>query len=385
MSSDLVNTLILCVLLAAASGYGYYRTQKVQPVEIEQLENEERLLRQQAADVEQLLAEEAASASQADDALRRWNSRYKVLPDNLTSPQVVQYLNRLSREGFFSFDLALVGVDRQATHSRYTYRVTGQALFDALYEMIWNLENGRGLYRVGELKVSGAKTSVDNDVTEIPREVYVADFNMVVDVFFGGSQDMSAPDSLFTIPAEVLPDRYTATNPFYPLLLDALPPNTDDLIDVEADPLVSVVGEIAVFQRGEQLRSLREGDRVYLGRLTSVNAERARVVADLNKGGLRERVELDLLSGESYKQAIGRTQIETLGMLSPRSPMPLPAPGTPEARALGLYDATEFPDIYPATPGATPGADPAAPAVAPGMPDAGMPTVPPSPSAMTGS
>ena len=31
---------------------------------------------------------------------------------------------------------------------------------------------------------------------------------------------------------------------------------------------------------------------------TSVNAERARVVADLNKGGLRERVELDLLSGE---------------------------------------------------------------------------------------
>ena len=145
---------------------------------------------------------------------------------------------------------------------------------------------------------------------------------------------------------------------------------------------MSVVGEIAVFQRGEQLRSLREGDRVFLGRLTSVNAERARVVADLNKGGLRERVELDLLSGESYKQAIGRTQIETLGMLSPRSPMPLPAPGTPEARALGLYDATEFPDIYPATPGATPGAEPAA---APGVPDAGMPTVPPSPSAMPGS
>ncbi|MEM8599706.1 MAG: hypothetical protein AAGF99_07285 [Bacteroidota bacterium] len=384
MSSDIVNTLILCVLLAAASGYGYYRTQKVQPAEIEQLENEERLLRQQAADVEQLLAEEASSAATADDALRRWNSRYKVLPDNITSPQVVQYLNRLSRQGFFSFDLALVGVDRQTTHSRYTYRVTGQALFEALYEMIWNLENGRGLYRVGELKVSGAKTSVDNDLTEIAREVYVADFSMVVDVFFGGSQDMSAPDSLFSIPPEVLPDRYTATNPFYPLLLDALPPNSDDLVEVESDPLVSVVGEIAVFQRGTELRSVRAGDRVYLGRLTAVDTERARVTADLNKGGLRERVELDLLSGESYKQAIGRTQIETLGLMSPRSPQPLPAPGTPEARALGLYDATVFPDTYPATPGAAPAAPGGA---VPGMaaPDVALPTVPASPSALGGS
>ncbi|MEM8560539.1 MAG: hypothetical protein AAF809_12190, partial [Bacteroidota bacterium] len=200
MSSDLINTLILCVLLAGASGYGYYRTQKVQPVEIEELQNEERLLRQQAADVEQLLAEEAASAAQADDALRRWNSRYKMLPNDLSSPAVVQYLNRLSSEGFFSFDLALVGVSTMNTHSRYTYRVTGQAIYEALYEMIWNLENGRGLYRVGELKVNGAKTSVPNEETGIARELYVADFSMVIDAYFGGSQDMSAPDSMIVIP-----------------------------------------------------------------------------------------------------------------------------------------------------------------------------------------
>ena len=60
------------------------------------------------------------------------------------------------------------------------------------------------------------------------------------------------------------------------------------------------------------------------------------LVIDLNKGGIRERVELDLQTGERYRQALGSVQLSGTSAPAPE-PAP-PAPGTPEARRAGLYD-----------------------------------------------
>ena len=330
MSPDTLNTVVLAVVLALVVGGGAFVTQKQQPERLEHLEQEETALRLRQAEIADLLVEEAESSERAADALRRWNSRYKVLPEHLTSPAVVHYLNALSRDGFSSFDVALGGTQRSAEFSTLSYNIRGRGYFGALYRFIWNVENGRGLYRVRNLDVKAEVEEDDNTETGIPRRKDVVSFSMTLDAYFGGAEGMSAPDSFVTVPDYVLPAKTPAADPFYPLIFASLPPNTDNLVDVENDSLVSVLGPVAVFRDETGARPVREGDRVYLGTITRVDPNEARIVADLNKGGIRERVEINLATGERYRQAIGRPQLSPLHSFDD-TPAP-PAPGTPEAR-----------------------------------------------------
>ncbi len=341
MSNQVLNTLILTLFMAVAVGVGYYVTQKLQKAELVRLEEEAEAIRLSQAEVETLLIEEAQASQGAAEALTRWNARYKVLPDRLSSPDVVTYLNALSQSGFRSFDISLSGITPGANFSVYTYNITGVAFYESLYGFIWNVENGRGLYRLSDIQIDKAVTTIPNPETGIDRQVVLARFSMSIDAYFGGSRGMSAPDSLVDVPDSVLPPRRPSINPFFPLVLQTLPPNTDDLVDLEVDELVSVIGDAAIFNHGGQMRTLRAGDHVYLGHISSVDPNRARVVIDLNKGGIRERLELDLQTGERYRQALGSVQLDAAtGPVMSDAP---PAPGTPEARRAGIYSDAPIP------------------------------------------
>lgn len=344
MSNDVINTLLLSVFLAAAVGGGFLVTQKQQPDELEAIEAEIEAIENRDAEVETLIAQEATASEEAAATLARWNTRYKVLPSELSSADVVAYLNALSSRGFQRFDLTLTGVTPGPTASYYTYQVTGEAYFESLYAYIWHAENGRGMYRVRDLSVKKKVTTVGGGEDRPGRQVVLAEFAMAVDAYFSTNADVSAPDSAVVPPKAAFPARRAAVNPFFPFILEELPPNTDDLVEPEADPLVSVIGGTAVFDRAGELRQLRAGERVYLGRIANVDPQRARVTIDYNRGGIRERVEMDLETGERYRQALGRQQ------LSPRTrPVPAgptlqaapPAPGTPEAAEAGTYQPAE--------------------------------------------
>ena len=326
-------TALFVIALVAVGGYGFYQTRTVQPAEIAELEKKEKELIARQAGVEGLMIEFEESSEQADLALRRWNARYKVLPTTLTSPAVVDYLNALTQNGFHTFDLSLVGREVGQVHSKYTYRASGQAYFGALYGLLWNLENGRGMYRVNDLNLNRATVQIPDPEREEDREVIMTEFEFTVEAYFSGEEGISAPDSLIEVPAAVLPPRSLPRDPFYPFILDRLPPNVDDLVDVENDSLVSVAGPLATFNHEGELRSLREGDRVYLGRVTSIDPARARIVINLNKGGIREKVEIDFRTGEQFRQAFGSTLLQAARLqgVDPAAGAP-PAPGTPEAR-----------------------------------------------------
>lgn len=341
MSNDILNTIILSALLAAAVGAGYYVTQKQQPERLSALEAEIEAIENRDAEVETLIAQEAQASREAAETLSRWNTRYKVLPSSLSSADVVSYLNALSSRGFERFDLSLTGVTPGPTASYFTYQVTGSAYFESLYAFVWHLENSRGLYRVRDLSVQKSVTTVSRNGVE--RQLVLAEFAMAVDAFYSTNPDISAPDSAIVPPPEAFPPRRAAVNPFFPYILETLPPNSDDLVDVEVDPLMSVIGGYAVFQRGQDIRQLRAGDRVYLGRIATVDPSQGRVVIDLNKGGIRERVELDLETGERYRQHLGgNAMVPTTRGSVPAGPVldvAPPAPGTPEADAAQTYEA----------------------------------------------
>ena len=343
MSNEALNTLILSVFLAAAVGAGYYVTQKKQPEALAKVQADIAAIENASAEVETLLAQEATASEEAALTLQRWNTRYKVMPSELTSADVVQYLNALSTRGFERFDLTLTGLTPGENASYYTYQVTGQAYFESLYAFIWHLENSRGLYRVRDVSIKKAVVQIPNPTTGVPRQVILADFALAVDGYFSGNPDISAPDSAVTPPPGAFPARRAAVNPFFPYVLESLPGNTDDLVDIEADNLLSVIGGTAVFSHGEDMRMLRAGDRVYLGRISNVDPQRGRVTVELNKGGVGERVELDLNTGERYRQHLGGATFVPAGRrvalpAGPSLQTAPPAPGTPEARGTGLYD-----------------------------------------------
>ena len=344
MSNDVINTLLLSTFLALAVGGGYYVTQKKQPAQLAVIEADIEAIENRDVQVETLIAQEATASEEAAATLARWNTRYKVLPSELSSADVVAYLNALSSRGFQRFDLSLTGITPGPTASYFTYQVTGEAYFESLYAYIWHVENSRGLYRVRDLSVKKKVTTVGGSEASPGRQVVLAEFAMAVDAYFSTNADISAPDSAVVPPREAFPARRAAVNPFFPFILEELPPNTDDLVEPETDPLISVIGGTAVFDRGGELRQLRAGERVYLGRIANVDPQRARVTVDYNRGGIRERVEIDLETGERYRQALGRQTLSPRMGPVPAGPMlqdAPPAPGTPEADQAGTYRAGE--------------------------------------------
>ena len=404
MSNEALNTLILSVFLAAIVGAGYYVTKKQQPAELEKLTTEIEAIENRSAEVETLMREEAVASDEAALTLKRWNTRYKVLPAELTSPDVVAYLNALSARGFARFDYSLSGLTQDNAASYYTYQITGEAYFESLYSFIWFVENNRGLYRIRDLSIRKNVTTTGDEGAE--RQVVLADFSMAVDAFVSTNSDISAPDSAVTVPAAAYPARAPAVNPFFPFIFESLPPNTYDDVDVETDSLISVIGRTAVFMRQGEIRQLRAGDRVYLGRIANVDPSRGRVSANLNKGGIRESVEITLDTGERYRQHLGGTTFAPNGRTTrvpagPTLDAAPPAPGTPEARGLTIYTGPDAPPteqpvfrsrssaelgrgLPPSvTPGATP--DAAVPrAPAPGGPSSAPPAAPYQPIPLGG-
>jgi len=98
-------------------------------------------------------------------------------------------------------------------------------------------------------------------------------------------------------------------NPFHPLILETLPPNTYNLVDMNEASVVMIAGTNAILKWNENVYTLGIGDEVYLGQIISVDPRNGTVLARLNKGGIVDEVELRLETDALYKQARGSIEL----------------------------------------------------------------------------
>ena len=289
MSVALKNTLVLVLCLLVVSGIGSAVTLYYQPRELDRLKKQEEVFRLQEAKVSKLLAEEAQTRQIAEEMVKRWEGRYKIIPDTVRTTQVIRRLNRLSRVGFDRFDLNFKGVQNRAAYREYVFSITGEAFFMNLYRMLHALENGAQLFKVRNLHLKETEIKEINPKTGIPRQLIMVNFRMDVSTYEGKLEGMSVehppvlPDSLF-------PPLKPQVNPFYPHILAQIPPNTDLKLDITRAQLVSIAGKQAVFLHEGRIEMLNEGDEVYLGKIVRVDPARGEVIARLNKGGIIEQV-----------------------------------------------------------------------------------------------
>jgi hypothetical protein len=325
MKTDLRrNLLVLTGCLLSTIGLGGYITFVRQPVELERVVQAEQLTRLKQAEVTSLLAEVASSQEMADDAVRKWNARYKYMPNTLSSAEVVGYLNTLTQSGFDLFDIEVEGTQRRSDYNFHTLHVTGRGYYVNLYRFIWDIENNRDFYRIRDLTLDHMDLVEDDAETGNPRMQIMVSFDLYLDAYFGGPEGMSAPQMMMVgiegepvalpsnlppVPMDVLPSQRPALNPFFPIVMEELPPNTYNLVDVETAELIAIADNEAVFSDDQGYRKLAVGGDVYLGQIVSIDPREERVVARLNKGGIIDEVTLELHSGERYRKALGPVQL----------------------------------------------------------------------------
>lgn len=324
MSTLGYNIIVLLLLFAIVTGAGIYLTIFEQPKEIERLEQAEKVARLKQAEVTSLLAEEATSNTVAEEAIRKWRARYKVIPSNLNSADVMNYINQRTISGFKNFDVQMEGTKATPDFSNYTVSVKGRGFFSSLYKFIWEVENSRDFYRIRDLTLEHIDLTTEDEKTGNNKLQVMVSFSMKIDAYYGGKNGLSAPigeDDGITenlllptssgnlglppVPKSVLPKERPDINPFYPLILETIPPNTYDLLDMENATLMSIVSGKAVFVYKDEFVTVGLGDPVYLGAITRIDVMEGIVSARLNKGGIVDEVEHKLESGERFRQAFG--------------------------------------------------------------------------------
>jgi hypothetical protein len=82
---------------------------------------------------------------------------------------------------------------------------------------------------------------------------------------------------------------------FYPLIRNEIPPNLDELLDVQSAQLLALIPEGAFIADSKGTTYLLwEGDKVYLGYLTEIDYNKNIVHFVLNKGGIIEKITLNM-------------------------------------------------------------------------------------------
>lgn len=198
------------------------------------------------------------------------------------------YLNELATVAGRHMRLSLTTGQRHE-YERYhstSYMIEGEASFHQLFAFLWKLEHFKRLYTVESLhwhEITKSEAGID-----VPRSL--VRFRMAINGYATGSP--WSADSTMTDTATV---PQLGHNPFLPLVRDYIPPNSDNLLDVDHAQLQGLSEDRAfLVDHRQQLRTMQEGDRVYLGMLTDIDKTGGYAEFTLNKGGFIEKVLLRL-------------------------------------------------------------------------------------------
>jgi len=280
------NTLLLLVCLLVIGGAGYYLTEVRQPEELQKIDDTIQLAKMEQAAVSDLLVQQASSKEKAEASLAQWRSRYKEIPSELNTADMVLYLESLTRTGFERFDIDLVGRTNKSEFSYYTFKVDALSTFAQMYRFVWHIENNRAFYRINNLKISHETIYKENTDTQLPKRYDMVQFSFTLDAYFNAKNGIAAgEEELMEVPDDLLPRSSARHDSFHPLVRTDLPPNDEQLLDIEKATLVSIVGNRAIFESGDYSYIVTEGDRIYLGEVLNVDPRTATVRVQQNKGG----------------------------------------------------------------------------------------------------
>ena len=215
------------------------------------------------------------------------SSREFNIPQNLSSIKFYSFINNIL-SGFSDdtqVNVEFIELKRDKEFFVYEYKLTGSGYYNDVYKLIYAIEQSKELKKVTYLTLGNL---IRTDTEGLP--LFLVSFEMNAAVYYSS-------DNRFA-PAEFV-ENNLSTGPiydaFYPLIRNEIPPNIDELLDVQGAKLLAIIPEGAFIADTKGNTFLVwEGEQVYLGYLTMIDYNSSTVNFILNKGGIIEKVSLDL-------------------------------------------------------------------------------------------
>ena len=216
------------------------------------------------------------------------------IPQNLSSIKFYKFVNNIL-SGFSEdtqVNVEFIELKRDKEFFVYEYKLSGGGYFNDVYKLIYAIEQSKELKKVTYLTLGNL---IKTDAEGLP--LFLVSFEMTAQVYYSS-------DNRFA-PAEFV-ENNLSTGPiydaFYPLIRNEIPPNIDELLDVQGARLLAIIPEGAFIADTKGNTFLVwEGEQVYLGYLTMIDYNNSTVNFILNKGGIIEKVTLDLDRGQTTK------------------------------------------------------------------------------------
>jgi len=208
------------------------------------------------------------------------------IPQNISSIKFYTYVNNIVAN-FPNETTVNVEYLRQAPDKEFffhEYKLSGSGNYNDVYKMVYAIEQSKELKKINKVSLTNLVKTDD----EIP--LFLVNFELIAQVYY-------SLDNRFA-PAEYV-ENNLATGPiydaFYPLIRNEIPPNVDNLLDVQGARLLALIPEGAfVADTKGNTYLVWEGEQVYLGYLTKIDYDNNTVSFILNKGGIIEQVTLQL-------------------------------------------------------------------------------------------
>jgi hypothetical protein len=287
MDRKLKNTLALIGIIAGILVLGFAFILIFQRPKIKKKTKEFDNLKATEYDTKLLtkqLEEKTAQARVLDSILaaRKFN-----IPKNLEPLRFYEFMNQVAR---MLSDQATLNVEydekkQDKNFFYYEYKVSGIGTYNDIFQIIYAIEQSKELKKISNINLSNY---VSADIDRV--SVYLVQYTLTVGVYFSDNDRFTSKESVENNLHS--PRQYDI---FYPLILTTIPPNVDELLDVQGARLLAIIPEGAFLSdiKGESYL-LSEGDKVYLGYMTQIDRKNNRVKFILNKGGIIESVEISL-------------------------------------------------------------------------------------------
>lgn len=284
MSYALRNTIILLVtlLIILGGGFGYYKFFLIG--KLNSLEQEVQTKSKDLNSKQNINSQFEEINASYEKALQIVSNYDKALFPENKPDDVYDFLNQVNSKGgnMITFDYVFQDSVPEAEYGILTSTVTGFGEFKSFVDFVNRIENSQLLNKVTGLTISPGRQ--EDGLSNITFSLSLESYYQKTELF----------ESLVVANRIEMNDQISTYNPMYPLIQPGLPPNDEGLINVEDSRIIGLTSNRVFLSTSEGIVSLKEGDRVYLGTLESIDLRNRSATFSLNKGGLMELVTLEV-------------------------------------------------------------------------------------------